>query len=68
MPVFDGYQIAQCIHAESWGCNVKIVGLSGWAQGKDYQRAFESGFDDYLVKPIKLRCAARQACVIRPVK
>ena len=52
MPKLDGYEIAQCIRAEPWGRNIKIIAMSGWAQEKDRQRGREAGFDHHLAKPV----------------
>lgn len=51
MPVLDGYQTARQIRERDWGRGVYLVALTGWGQDTDRTAAFESGFQDHLVKP-----------------
>jgi CheY-like chemotaxis protein/anti-sigma regulatory factor (Ser/Thr protein kinase) len=51
MPVLDGYQTARQIRERAWGRDVHLVALTGWGQDADRAAAFDSGFQDHLVKP-----------------
>ena len=51
MPVLDGYQTARQIRERPWGRDVHLVALTGWGQDADRAAAFDSGFQDHLVKP-----------------
>jgi two-component system, chemotaxis family, CheB/CheR fusion protein len=58
MPKIDGYEVAQRIRAKSWGPDVKIIGMSGWAQEKDH-RAHAGVLDHYLIKPVNSEAIAK---------
>ncbi|HUP46829.1 MAG TPA: PAS domain S-box protein [Thermoanaerobaculia bacterium] len=50
MPGTDGYELARELRGREGGAKVKIVALSAFAAGAE--AAGQSGFDDYLRKPI----------------
>ena len=53
MPGMDGYEVARRIR--KFECqNVALLALSGYSQEEDRRRAFDAGFDRYLVKPTKI--------------
>jgi CheY-like chemotaxis protein len=52
MPDITGYEVAQRLRQEPWGKDVQLIALTGWGQDRDRRRAFESGFDHHLSKPI----------------
>jgi PAS domain S-box-containing protein len=52
MPRLNGYEVAQRIRAEPWGKAMKLIAVTGWGQSEDKRRAFESGFDHHITKPI----------------
>lgn len=52
MPRLNGYEVAQRIRAEAWGKTMKLIAVTGWGQSEDKRRAFESGFDHHITKPI----------------
>lgn len=52
MPHMNGYETAQYIQAQSWGRDMTLVALTGWAQEADKQRTEAAGFDHYLLKPV----------------
>jgi CheY-like chemotaxis protein len=54
LPEFDGYKVAQQLRQEGELKGAYLIGVSGYGQEQDKQRAWESGFDAYLVKPINL--------------
>jgi CheY-like chemotaxis protein/two-component sensor histidine kinase len=51
LPSVDGFQVAKWIRAEPALSDLVLVALTGYACDSDRQRAAESGFDYYLVKP-----------------
>lgn len=56
MPVMDGYEATRKIREYEKSGNIKripIVALSANALKSEQEKAFESGMDDYLVKPVK---------------
>jgi two-component system, sensor histidine kinase len=53
LPVLDGYQVAQRLRA-ALGHHVFLIAYTAYNQPEDQRRAFASGFDAYLVKPVEL--------------
>ncbi len=54
LPDMDGYQLAQTIRARPGGDRIVLVAVTGYGQPEDRRRALEAGFDDHLLKPVKL--------------
>jgi signal transduction histidine kinase len=52
MPDMDGYEIARYLVQKSATPRPCLVALSGYSQDEDRKRAFEAGFNHYLVKPV----------------
>jgi excisionase family DNA binding protein len=55
MPGLDGFQVCRRIKADPATRSIKILAVSGYAQGDTTTRAFESGADAFLEKPIDLK-------------
>jgi CheY-like chemotaxis protein len=54
LPGVDGYELAHRLR-EDWNLrDVLIVAMTGYGQDEDRQRAWQSGFNAHLVKPIDL--------------
>jgi DNA-binding response OmpR family regulator len=49
MPGLDGFALAQALRARGQEC--AIVMLSARGQASDLRRGYESGVDDYIIKP-----------------
>jgi CheY-like chemotaxis protein len=54
MPKLNGYRLAEALRAVPALSSARLVALTGWGQEKDRQRAQAAGFDQHLVKPVKL--------------
>jgi len=52
LPEMDGYEVARRIRARPDGKLIRLFALTGWAQEEDKRKAFESGFDEHLTKPV----------------
>lgn len=52
LPAMDGFELAHRIKDAS--PDVRLVAISGWGQVENRQKALESGFSSYLVKPVDL--------------
>ena len=51
MPGMNGYELAKRLRAQ-YGDELTLVAVTGFGQASDRQRAFESGFDEHLLKPV----------------
>ena len=53
LPDIDGYHVARRIR-ESTNHDIALIALTGYGQPENKRRAFEAGFDLYLVKPVTI--------------
>ena len=51
MPELDGFQVCRRLKQDESTKGIPVVMLTAKAEAKDVTRAFESGADDYVVKP-----------------
>jgi DNA-binding response OmpR family regulator len=51
MPELDGFQVCRRLKHDEATKGIPVVMLTAKAEAKDVTRAFESGADDYVVKP-----------------
>ncbi len=70
MPGLTGIELAAHVRREPWGRDMLLIAATGWGTDIDRQRSLEAGFDEHLVKPIKLddltrRLAARARSVAK---
>jgi CheY-like chemotaxis protein len=54
MPELDGYETATRIRLEQGNANVLLVAVTCWTEDQDKQRAYESGFNLHVPKPLSL--------------
>ncbi|HUC96933.1 MAG TPA: ATP-binding protein, partial [Candidatus Polarisedimenticolaceae bacterium] len=54
LPEFDGYRVARQLRQEPELNRVYLIGISGYGQEHDKERAWQAGFDAYLVKPVNM--------------
>ncbi|MGH7279350.1 MAG: ATP-binding protein, partial [Candidatus Rokuibacteriota bacterium] len=52
LPGIDGYEVARRLRASVVGSRIYLVAVTGFGQPDDRRRAFESGFDTHVVKPV----------------
>jgi two-component system cell cycle response regulator DivK len=55
LPGIDGAEALRRIRVGSEGHDVPVVAVTAFAMGEDRERAFASGFDGYVEKPIDVR-------------
>lgn len=67
MPEMNGYESAKALRRIGNGFEgVRIVAMSANEEEDDINRAFESGMDDYLVKPVDIRKLYEMLGIIQP--
>ena len=54
MPGMTGYELARRIRQRSDGAGVCLVGLTGFGQSADRDKALEAGFDEHMIKPVDI--------------
>lgn len=55
LPGMDGHAAVRVLKADPRTRDIPTVALTAYAMAGDEQRAFDSGFDGYVSKPIKTR-------------
>lgn len=60
LPGIDGAEALRQIRASDQNPGVPIVAVTAFAMNDDRERAFESGFDGYIEKPISVRGLPQQ--------
>jgi CheY-like chemotaxis protein len=68
MPDVDGYQAAARIRREQSSAALLLVAVTCWADEKDKQRAYESGFDLHVAKPVNLTALYGLLALLDPLK
>ncbi len=53
LPVFDGFEVARRLRADSRLAGIHLISLSGHGRSEDRERALAAGFDDHMVKPLE---------------
>jgi two-component system CheB/CheR fusion protein len=66
MPGMTGLEVARRVRAQPWGRDVLLIAATGWGSEADRQRSLEAGFDEHLVKPIKLDELTRRLAAQTP--
>jgi CheY-like chemotaxis protein len=54
LPVMDGYELARRLREMPELRGLRIIALTGYGQDSDRARSLAAGFDDHLVKPLRL--------------
>jgi PAS domain S-box-containing protein len=52
MAGMNGYEVARLLRNRAWGRAARLIALTGWGQEEDRRKAFASGFDEHLTKPV----------------
>jgi CheY-like chemotaxis protein len=53
LPSMSGFEVVRQLRQQTWGDEVMMVALTGWAEDEVRERALASGFDHFLVKPVE---------------
>jgi signal transduction histidine kinase/CheY-like chemotaxis protein len=59
LPGMDGYEVASALRADPALTTMRLYALTGYGQETDRKRAFEAGFDEHFVKPLRFEDLAR---------
>jgi CheY-like chemotaxis protein len=54
MPGLDGYEVVRRIRQQRGHIHVILIALTGWTRAEDIQKAYNSGFDLHVAKPMNL--------------
>jgi len=54
LPGMNGYELAQALRADPRVRPSLLIALTGYGQYKDRQRALAAGFDEHMVKPVRI--------------
>ncbi len=54
LPVIDGYQVARQVRRDLAPNDVYLIALTGYGREEDHEAVLEAGFNEHLVKPVKL--------------
>ena len=60
LPGIDGAEALRQIRVSDTNPDVPVVAVTAFAMNDDRERAFESGFDGYVEKPISVRALPQQ--------
>jgi two-component system cell cycle response regulator DivK len=60
LPGIDGAETLRRIRSDAGGPGVPVVAVTAFAMADDRDRAFASGFDGYVEKPISARALPQQ--------
>ena len=52
LPHLSGFEVCKLLRADPRTAKVKVIMVTGLDRGGDVEKAFASGADDYLVKPV----------------
>ncbi|MFY0541472.1 response regulator [Nannocystis pusilla] len=66
LPGIDGYEVARRVRAQLDGRSPVLIALSGYGSPEHRERAHEAGFDEHVVKPIKLANLRRIVAGVQP--
>ena len=58
MPIMDGYMATRLI--KKYRPDLPIIAQTAYAMPADIEKIFESGFDDYLLKPLSLKLVSEK--------
>jgi len=54
LPVMDGFELARRIRALPAHGRMRLIALTGYGQPSDRARSRQAGFDEHLVKPVRI--------------
>jgi CheY-like chemotaxis protein len=67
MPDLNGYETAERIRRQPAGTHAILVAVTGWTRLEDKRRAYESGFDLHVAKPLDLDTLKGLLSILDPI-
>ncbi|MEI6562227.1 MAG: ATP-binding protein [Verrucomicrobiota bacterium] len=52
LPQMDGFAVAECLCGEPELAGMRLIAMSGYGDEEDRARAMQSGFNEFLLKPV----------------
>ena len=52
LPQMDGFSVAECLSADPKCAGMKLIAMSGYGEESERNRARQSGFHEFLLKPV----------------
>jgi signal transduction histidine kinase len=65
LPGMNGYEVAQAVRADH-PRRPRLVAVTGYGLPRDRERAFEAGFDDFLIKPVDVNLLESTLAKVHP--
>ena len=66
MPGLDGYETASRIRKQCRSAYVILVAVTGWTQEESQRRAYDCGFDLYIIKPMSVETLRELLALLDP--
>jgi len=66
MPERDGYDTVAAMRQQPGGTHVILVAVTGWSRDEDKRRAYESGFDLHVTKPMRVETLKELLSLLDP--
>jgi CheY-like chemotaxis protein len=66
MPERNGYDTVAGIRQQPGGTHVILVAVTGWSRDEDKRRAYESGFDLHIAKPMRVETLRELIALLDP--
>jgi CheY-like chemotaxis protein len=66
MPGLDGYETVTRIRQQRGATHVILVAVTGWTRDEDKRRAYESGFDLHIAKPMTTEALTELLALLDP--
>jgi CheY-like chemotaxis protein len=66
MPERDGYDTVAGIRQQPGGTHVILVAVTGWSRDEDKRRAYASGFDLHIAKPMRVETLKELIALLDP--
>ena len=67
MPGLNGYETVSQIRQQVGNMHTILVAVTGWSRDEDKQRAYESGFDLHVAKPMNAETLKELLALVDPV-